>query len=234
MLKPTRFVNAFYKPVEGGFDKKEDEKQETSRERAARHSQERRTELTFTGSDKQRWARNRERVITERQFAEPQNIVTDGKQRNRTMLPRIINIFKPAKKETTLERKNRRLDRVKSELYTKQNIIGYTKKSTIKPTVYFKNGNYYGHITQEHDLVDNIGREVPIFDDSKNVLFRNQLDGNEVRLYEYYPRVNLQHTSRSKFRKVNDDNRLMLEESLNITEYKKINIIDDFFSANIK
>jgi insecticidal toxin complex protein TccC len=62
MPKPTRYVNAFYKPVEGGFDKKEDEKQETSRERAARHRQERRAELTFTESDEQRWKKNRERV----------------------------------------------------------------------------------------------------------------------------------------------------------------------------
>ncbi|MGN2696052.1 hypothetical protein ACTFQC_06155 [Aliivibrio fischeri] len=54
--KPTRYVNAFYKPVEGGFDKKEEEKQETARERAARHRQERRAELTFDASDEARWA----------------------------------------------------------------------------------------------------------------------------------------------------------------------------------
>ncbi|MGF1806123.1 peptidoglycan recognition protein family protein [Aliivibrio sifiae] len=64
--KPTRFVQAGYKPVEGGFDKKEEENQETSRERTARHRQERREELRYTASDEQRWARNRERVITER------------------------------------------------------------------------------------------------------------------------------------------------------------------------
>ena len=64
--KPTRFVQAGYKPVEGGFEKKEEENQETSRERAARHRQERREELRYTASDEQRWARNRERVIAER------------------------------------------------------------------------------------------------------------------------------------------------------------------------
>ncbi|GEK15843.1 hypothetical protein [Aliivibrio fischeri] len=63
ILKPTRFIQAGYSPVDGGFDKKE--KQETSRERAARHSQERRDELTFTESDEQRWRKNRERVIAE-------------------------------------------------------------------------------------------------------------------------------------------------------------------------
>ena len=57
--KPTRYVNAFYKPVEGGFDKKEEEIQETAIERAARHRQERREELTYDASDEARWARNR-------------------------------------------------------------------------------------------------------------------------------------------------------------------------------
>ncbi len=66
--KPTRFVQAGYKPVDGGFDKKEDEKQETSRERAARHRQERREELTYDETDEARWARNRERVSAERKL----------------------------------------------------------------------------------------------------------------------------------------------------------------------
>lgn len=70
--KPTRYVNAFYKPVEGGFDKKEEEKQETARERAARHRQERRAELTYDANDEARWARNRERVLAERKLAEEQ------------------------------------------------------------------------------------------------------------------------------------------------------------------
>jgi len=70
--KPTRYVNAFYKPVEGGFEKKENEKQETSRERAVRHRQERREELKYDASDEARWARNRERVLAERQLAAQQ------------------------------------------------------------------------------------------------------------------------------------------------------------------
>jgi hypothetical protein len=65
--KPTRFVQAFYRPVEGGFDIKEESHQETSRERAARHRQERREELTFDANDEARWRRNKNRVIAERQ-----------------------------------------------------------------------------------------------------------------------------------------------------------------------
>jgi hypothetical protein len=66
--KTTKFVQAFYKPVEGGFDRKEEENQETSRERAARHRQERSEELTYTASDYQRWRQNVERVTAERQL----------------------------------------------------------------------------------------------------------------------------------------------------------------------
>ena len=80
--KPTRYVNAFYKPVEGGFDKKEDEKQETSRERAARHKRERREELTYDASDEARWARNRERVISERKKIEVPSFDLDDALKN--------------------------------------------------------------------------------------------------------------------------------------------------------
>lgn len=70
--KPTRFIQAGYKPVEGGFDKKEEAQQETSRERSARHRQERREELKYDASDEARWARNRERVLAERKLVEEQ------------------------------------------------------------------------------------------------------------------------------------------------------------------
>ncbi|NOH73471.1 hypothetical protein F0225_19385, partial [Vibrio pectenicida] len=43
--------------------------QETTRERAARHRQQRREELTYTEKDEKRWAENRERVIAEREKA---------------------------------------------------------------------------------------------------------------------------------------------------------------------
>lgn len=46
-----------------------EERQETTRERAERHRQERRAELTYTAKDEKRWAENRERVIAEREKA---------------------------------------------------------------------------------------------------------------------------------------------------------------------
>lgn len=53
----------------------------------------------------------------------------------------------------------------KDDFYVQENIIGYTGKLGENPTVYFqsrnKNGNItFGHITQEHDNKDNIGREI--------------------------------------------------------------------------
>ena len=78
--KPTRFIQAGYKPVEGGFDKKEEVQQETSRERAARHSQERRAEFDFTESDEKRWAENRERVLAERNNENTDVVLTPLKE----------------------------------------------------------------------------------------------------------------------------------------------------------
>ncbi|MCG7490369.1 hypothetical protein MHN79_12800 [Vibrio sp. Of14-4] len=46
-----------------------EERQETTRERAARQRQERRAELTYTAKDEKRWAENRERVLAEREKA---------------------------------------------------------------------------------------------------------------------------------------------------------------------
>ncbi|CAM3193834.1 Peptidoglycan-binding protein [Vibrio neptunius] len=49
------------------FPDEPEERQETTRERAQRHRQERRAELTYTAKDRQRWAENRERVLAERE-----------------------------------------------------------------------------------------------------------------------------------------------------------------------
>jgi hypothetical protein len=46
------------------------------------------------------------------------------------------------------------------DFYTPENIIGYTGKLHESPTVYFQDGPEYGHITQQHDVADNIGRQL--------------------------------------------------------------------------
>jgi hypothetical protein len=46
-----------------------------------------------------------------------------------------------------------------SWLYNVNNIIGYTGDVNSRPTVYFQLGRGYGHITQNHSIPSNIGRE---------------------------------------------------------------------------
>ncbi len=47
----------------------------------------------------------------------------------------------------------------RGDFYIPQNIIGYTGNISNNPTVYFQNGTSYGHITQSHDIRQNVGRE---------------------------------------------------------------------------
>jgi hypothetical protein len=43
--------------------------------------------------------------------------------------------------------------------YVAGNIIGYTGEPHASPTVYFRHGDEFGHITQKHPIAQNIGRE---------------------------------------------------------------------------
>ena len=47
----------------------------------------------------------------------------------------------------------------RGDFYAPGNIIGYTGEISFNPTVYFLNGNSFGHITQNHPCKENIGRE---------------------------------------------------------------------------
>jgi hypothetical protein len=42
--------------------------------------------------------------------------------------------------------------------YVKSNIVGYTGNKFNYPTVYFRQGNRFGRITQKHQHANNIGR----------------------------------------------------------------------------
>ncbi|HHY0497176.1 MULTISPECIES: hypothetical protein [Vibrio harveyi group] len=66
--KPLSSSGGGYKPLHNEEPlRKPSVREETVRERAARQRRERQAELTFTQEDYDRWARNRERVIAERQ-----------------------------------------------------------------------------------------------------------------------------------------------------------------------
>lgn len=47
----------------------------------------------------------------------------------------------------------------RADFYIPENIIGYTGNINSNPTVYFQRGSEIGHITQDHDIKYNIGRE---------------------------------------------------------------------------
>ncbi len=46
-------------------------------------------------------------------------------------------------------------------LYQPQNIMGITGTVGHNPTVYYRSGHTFGHITTAHPYSDNVGREVP-------------------------------------------------------------------------
>ncbi|MBB1268164.1 hypothetical protein [Shewanella sp. SR44-3] len=79
-----------------------------------------------------------------------------------------------------------------TDFYVKSNIIGYTGDLNNNPTVYFKNGNKFGRITQDHGHQDNIGRnKVREYADY-------DISNVEGRAREYY-NGDYQHTSRHAF-----------------------------------
>jgi len=46
----------------------------------------------------------------------------------------------------------------RDDFYIERNIVGYTGRLGVKPTVYFENQTEYGRITQDHPNAGNIGR----------------------------------------------------------------------------
>ncbi|MGB0949264.1 MAG: hypothetical protein ACPGU0_04070, partial [Marinirhabdus sp.] len=62
----------------------------------------------------------------------------------------------------------------------KENIIGYTGDIHDNPTVFFKKGNKFGRITQDHQHEDNIGRNrVKSHSD-------HSIENRDGRAHEYY------------------------------------------------
>jgi hypothetical protein len=92
------------------------------------------------------------------------------------------------------------------DLYVLGNIIGFTGKPLDYPTVYFLSDTHYGHITQKHPTIANVGRE-PACDKSKYSYYpratRNNprhdcvYDDDTVHLYEYDAATHMRHCSRN-------------------------------------
>ena len=78
--------------------------------------------------------------------------------------------------------------------YKRSNIIGYTGDINVNPTVYFKNGNKFGRITQYHNNKTNIGRnQVRIAADYKIS------NGPSGKAQEFY-NGGVRHNSRNPFK----------------------------------
>jgi hypothetical protein len=72
----------------------------------------------------------------------------------------------------------------RDDFYCAQNVIGYSGKLDSFPTVYFQTGKEAGHITQKHDTVQNVGRQV-VFS-SEGYVIENQKINGETRLVELF------------------------------------------------
>lgn len=88
-------------------------------------------------------------------------------------------------------------------LYQTKNIIGSTQAPGVAPTVYYRSDSgAFGHITQEHSVLENIGRQPPAKDPNyymgniaaNNTLFEVMTDGD--------------HKSRSTFKLVANQQEL--------------------------
>lgn len=81
------------------------------------------------------------------------------------------------------------------DFYVAENIIGYTGSILNNPTMYFRNGNTFGRITQHHDDPNNVGRN----------LVRTHADyfieNEDGMAWEYYD-GDWQHNSRSEFESI--------------------------------
>lgn len=122
----------------------------------------------------------------------------------------------------------------RDDFYIVGNIIGYTGKAHSDATVYFRHGDEYGHITQNHDIKENIGREE--VKQHADYSIANEMVEGSLRCVERTgpDDDDIFHTSRSTFVSVAGLSSLqknVLAQSIyNFTSQKKISSIQDIES----
>lgn len=91
------------------------------------------------------------------------------------------------------------------DFYTPENIIGFTGKLHESPTVYFRDGDEFGHITQAHQYDWNVGRE-PVdrqIRGRRYYYIENWQVNNAPKAVEYFVdrsgRIDVFHCSRNQF-----------------------------------
>lgn len=84
----------------------------------------------------------------------------------------------------------------RDDFFVVDNIVGYTGKLHDLPTVYFESEAEVSHITQQHDIKDNIGREA-VFSREGYHAGNTDEGGEKARLLELKG-SNLIHESRNE------------------------------------
>ena len=114
----------------------------------------------------------------------------------------------------------------RDDFYIVGNIIGYTGTVHLNPTVYFQHNDEYGHITQAHDVKENIGREE--VHQHPDYSIRNEMIDGSLRCVERRG-TKIFHTSRNKFVGVAEMSQLQISvlnrSVINFTAQKPINSI---------
>ncbi len=103
------------------------------------------------------------------------------------------------------------------DFYKKENIIGYTGDPNVQPTVYFREGDRFGRITQAHANPANVGRNlVRDFED-----YRIENTGRDGKAQEFYD-AGIRHTSRNPFVPVEQGSAIIEELATAINHFPAI------------
>jgi len=115
----------------------------------------------------------------------------------------------------------------RDDFYVAANVIGYSGTLRDFPSVYFQSGTEYGHITQKHDISQNVGRGT--VRPSKGYSIGNMKDKNgTLRLVEAM-NGKIMHVSRSTLTPVSSmsgDDKAVLYQA--IYNYPNEKLIDGY------
>jgi hypothetical protein len=117
--------------------------------------------------DIQPQSRNNDAISAAR--ANPERLIAEALKRLPLRSPDIANRDAAEGPVDVVERLARSIEGASARLYQTHNIIGSTQAAGQRPTVYYRtNSGTFGHITQEHSVPSNIGRELPRKDERYN------------------------------------------------------------------
>lgn len=120
----------------------------------------------------------------------------------------------------------------RDNLYQKENIIGYTGDPNNNPTVYFKQENKnkngtvesvtFGHITQDHGLYFNIGREEAGVAETYEIKNDGKLNEQGQKTAQEYANGVMFHPSRNAFTDVSKNDKMKEHLSDSIEKFAEI------------